>query len=143
MQFILILLVTALACVTAASRSAPPVVAIVSHPYNSTHEYIATSYIKNMELAGARVVRVPYNGMDEDGLDWIKKNTNGLFLMGGGSSLTDGVKELFKTVREVSAGTREGGREERRTGGAHNSQQPFSRRYPHLRSTVTQFGAPA
>ena len=96
---LLVVLICALAYTTKASRSPPPVIAIVSHPLNATHEYIATSYIKNLEMSGARVLRVPYEGADD--LNWVKDNTNGLFLMGGSAHLTDGVRELFDAVREI------------------------------------------
>jgi len=86
---------------TNSARPPPPVVAIVSHPYNSTHEYIATSYIKYLEMSGARSIRIPYEGMDDEGMDWLETNTNALFLMGGSAVLTSGVRDLFDRVRGI------------------------------------------
>lgn len=137
---LLLVLLCALAY-TNASRSPPPVVAIVSHPYNATHEYIATSYIKNLEMSGARVLRVPYEGADD--LEWVKENTNALFLMGGSAELTDGVRELFDAVRDIDKVRT--GREDRKTGHrghiSNTSVVPFLHLLPPSLFS-TQSGAP-
>jgi gamma-glutamyl hydrolase len=74
-----------------------PVLGVVTEP--STDEpnrtsYIAASYVKYLEAAGARVVPVRYDASTAE-LDTLMKGLNGLLYPGGGASL-DLSSEFFK-----------------------------------------------
>ena len=61
--------------------------------------YIAASYVKYIESAGARVVPVMIN-QDEEYYRFIFNSTNGLFIPGGDASLVDsGKQHNFKKLQ--------------------------------------------
>jgi len=83
------------ATLTGAAGAGAPVVAIMSHPHNSTHEFIAHSYVKWLEMAGASSVRIPFTASDAE-IDKIVENTNGFLFMGGAPSLPESARYLYK-----------------------------------------------
>jgi gamma-glutamyl hydrolase len=58
-------------------------------------QYIAASYVKWIELAGGRVVPIPYNGTNDE-MDKIFNNINGLLLPGGGAEVSAGATYIVK-----------------------------------------------
>jgi gamma-glutamyl hydrolase len=87
---------------TSNAAASSPVVAIMSHPYNSTHEFIASSYIKWLELGGARTVRVPFDASHET-IDITIANTNGLLFMGGAPSLPESAIYYYSQALQADA----------------------------------------
>ncbi len=77
-----------------------PVIAIMSHPLNSTHEFIPASYVKYLEMGGARATRIPFEAEGET-LEGIFENTNGLLFMGGEPSLPASAVEYFDIVMDA------------------------------------------
>ena len=76
------------------SDSSRPVIAVFSHPYNDTHDFLAASYVKYLESGGARSLRVPYNAT-KDQIQTIYEQTNGMFFPGGGCSLPQSARDLW------------------------------------------------
>ena len=74
--------------------STRPVVAVFSHPLNSTHDFIAASYVKYLESGGARALRVPYNASTDE-IEAIYEQTNGIFFPGGGCDLPQSARDLW------------------------------------------------
>ncbi|GMI15571.1 hypothetical protein TrLO_g14937 [Triparma laevis f. longispina] len=79
------------AMVSAADR---PVIAVMSHPYNATHEYMAASYVKYIESGGGRTLRVPFTANSTQ-VEEIYKQTSGLLLMGGSATLPQAARDLY------------------------------------------------
>ena len=59
-----------------------PIIAVLAQPLGNATDYLPASYVKWLELGGARVVPVMYEATDRD-VDAIFANTNGLLLIGG------------------------------------------------------------
>ncbi|GMI06087.1 hypothetical protein TrVE_jg5716 [Triparma verrucosa] len=74
-----------------------PVMGIMSHPLNSTHEFIAASYVKWLGMGGARAVRIPFTSNSTE-LDLLRKNLNGVLFMGGGQHLPDSAQYLYEEI---------------------------------------------
>lgn len=77
---------------TAAKMNLRPIVGVVAQPLGKESladdgkSYIAASYVKYLEMAGARVVPIQYNAPAEE-IDTLLKGVNGLLFPGGGSCL--------------------------------------------------------
>lgn len=68
-------------------------------PCNGDCLYLAASYVKYLESAGARVVPINYYATQEE-LDELFAGLNGIFFVGGGSSFPPSAQYLFdKTVK--------------------------------------------
>jgi len=82
-----------------------PVVGIMSQPCgeevtsNEYKDYIAASYVKYLEAAGARVVPIPYDATFEQ-LDDMVAGLNGVLFPGGGASL-DADSKFFLAANHV------------------------------------------
>ena len=66
----------------------------MSHPYNSTHEYMAASYVKYIESGGGRTLRVPFTANSTQ-IEEIYKQTSGLLFMGGAATLPQAARDLY------------------------------------------------
>eukprot|EP00518_Triparma_eleuthera_P005312 CAMPEP_0182456182 /NCGR_PEP_ID=MMETSP1319-20130603/2096_1 /TAXON_ID=172717 /ORGANISM="Bolidomonas pacifica, Strain RCC208" /LENGTH=313 /DNA_ID=CAMNT_0024654365 /DNA_START=34 /DNA_END=971 /DNA_ORIENTATION=+ len=89
-----VFLITAAIVPLARADFSRPVVAVFSHPLNSTHDFIAASYVKYLESGGARALRVPYNAT-KDEIEAIYEQTNGMFFPGGGCDLPQSARYLW------------------------------------------------
>ena len=67
-------------------------------PYSENKSYIATSYVKFVQAAGARVVPI-FDTYDEKNLTIVFNSLNGIIFPGGGSSLKD--SKYIKTVKKL------------------------------------------
>ena len=67
-------------------------------PYSKNRSYIATSYVKFVQAAGARVVPI-LDTYDEKNLTVIFNSLNGIIFPGGGSSLKN--SKFVKTVKKL------------------------------------------
>ena len=70
-----------------------PIIGVFAQPSSSSNaacggscQYIAASYVKYLESAGARVVPIDYNPTNEE-IDHLFENLNGFFFPGGGNIL--------------------------------------------------------
>jgi gamma-glutamyl hydrolase len=89
-----------------------PVVGILSQPRNShtlstdaaneTHHYIAASYVKWIESAGAISIPIPYDA-DEPLIREIFSQINGILFPGGDSALPPGAQILWDLAWESNA----------------------------------------
>jgi len=75
-------------------------------PKLKDREYIASSYVKFIEMAGARAVAIPM-GTNDTELDLIMKSVNGLLFPGGETNLKDSgyyklTKKLYKKAIELN-----------------------------------------
>jgi gamma-glutamyl hydrolase len=80
------------------SSSSTPVIGILTQPLNDEYDYIAASYVKWIEVGGARSIAIPFdaynnnNNMsstdtDSDYLDDLVTQIHGILLPGGGSMI--------------------------------------------------------
>jgi gamma-glutamyl hydrolase len=84
------LLAVAAVCAVAAGTTRP-IIGILTQPTGSSlaplgSSYIAASYVKWIESAGARVVPIPHNA-DTDTLDALLSSINGVVFPGGGADI--------------------------------------------------------
>lgn len=86
------------ALVDASSR---PIVGIVSHPIAKHGEYMASSYVKWVEMGGGRVVPIPYNAPKEY-LESLIPQLNGVLFMGGAADVNDAHRYIYKLVLELN-----------------------------------------
>jgi len=75
-----------------------PVVGVLTQPRklanNETEYYVAASYLKWLELAGARAIPIPYDASNNT-VDDVFSQVNGLLFPGGGSDLPMAAKRLW------------------------------------------------
>lgn len=99
-----------LLCLVAActdARNERPIIGVVSEKVaNSTRSYIAASYVKYLESAGARVVPVLSNSTDAQ-IEYLFKSLNGILFPGGGVSTADSGyanvgAEMFRLAKEAN-----------------------------------------
>ena len=78
-----------------------PVVGILSQPsfHSDKHDYIAASYVKWLESAGARSIVIPYDA-DEELLEEIFTQINGVLFPGGDSALPPKARTIWKLILE-------------------------------------------
>lgn len=110
------LLICAVLCIvfsTAHSYNNRPIIGILTEPWEHEEyadrggEYIAASYVKFMESAGARVVPISYK-WNSTTLDLVFNSVNGILFPGGGVDLNFGtpylttLKYLFDKTKAVN-----------------------------------------
>ena len=102
-SLLLCLLSIAITTVNANLRSRP-VVGILSQPLSGhkDSDYIAGSYVKWLESAGARSIVIPYDA-DEYLLDEIFTQINGVLFPGGDSNLPPNANYIWKLILELNA----------------------------------------
>mmetsp|Transcript_27625 Transcript_27625/g.42265 ORF Transcript_27625/g.42265 Transcript_27625/m.42265 type:complete len:376 (-) Transcript_27625:148-1275(-) len=79
-----------------------PVIGILSTPnHNHTETYVAASYVKWLEAAGARSIVIPFYA-DDDTVEDIFGQINGLLLPGGTAidAVPDSVKKLWSLAKK-------------------------------------------
>ncbi len=74
-------------------------VGILSQPHNDDYDYIAASYVKWLESAGARSIVIPYEA-DDDLIDEIFTQINGVFFPGGTTSLPPNAQKIWNLIIE-------------------------------------------
>ena len=95
-----------------------PVIVIMSHPYtpsvnllasdardvgeSSGKQYMAASYVKWLELAGARVMPLSYAATDDE-VDAAFAQVNGALFMGGGAKLPPAARRLWGNAVAANA----------------------------------------
>eukprot|EP00551_Chaetoceros_affinis_P008791 CAMPEP_0203664426 /NCGR_PEP_ID=MMETSP0090-20130426/1834_1 /ASSEMBLY_ACC=CAM_ASM_001088 /TAXON_ID=426623 /ORGANISM="Chaetoceros affinis, Strain CCMP159" /LENGTH=404 /DNA_ID=CAMNT_0050527655 /DNA_START=76 /DNA_END=1290 /DNA_ORIENTATION=+ len=84
-----------------------PVVGVLSQPaFKSYHadnfDYIAASYVKWLESAGARAIVIPY-GANDSLIKEIFTQINGVLFPGGATSLPKGAETIWKLILERNA----------------------------------------
>ena len=84
-----------------AALSHTPVIVIMSHPDGSSHQYMAASYVKWIELAGGRVLPLSYYATDAQ-VDSVVAQSNGALFMGGGASLPAAAKRLWSQAMSAN-----------------------------------------
>lgn len=84
-----------------------PTVGILTQQYNSTHTYIAASYVKWVEGAGARAVPLFYERWDQTAMLKMLHSVNGVLLPGGGAEFKgaywDALQTLFNYAKNANA----------------------------------------
>ena len=100
------------------ARIDSPVIVIMSHPYtpsvnllasdardvgeSSGKQYMAASYVKWLELAGARVMPLSYAATDDE-VDAAFAQVNGALFMGGGAKLPPAARRLWGNAVAANA----------------------------------------
>jgi len=75
-----------------------PIIGILDQKYNSEHSYIAASYVKWIESAGARVVPLFYERWSTKTMENMLKNLNGVVFPGGSQSFSGKYLEQLNTI---------------------------------------------
>ncbi|XP_011409161.2 PREDICTED: gamma-glutamyl hydrolase A-like [Amphimedon queenslandica] len=102
MKFISFLFLCSLIVSYSLSLNLRPIIGIVSETTTEGHSYIAASYVKYIESAGARVVPI-INNITQDELKDLFGSINGVLFPGGGSSLVESAYlEVAKTIFELA-----------------------------------------
>ena len=96
MKFVFALFVFAVCAVSA--ENTRPIIGILDQDYDTKNTYIAASYVKWVESAGARAVPLFYNKWSTSTMEGMLKNLNGVILPGGGQSLTTKYRSQLDTV---------------------------------------------
>lgn len=74
-----------------------PVVGILSQPYHGNNDYIAASYVKWLESAGARSIVIPYEA-DDNLLEEVFTQINGVLFPGGESDLPPHAHKIWNLI---------------------------------------------
>ena len=109
LKFVVVLAVLCLSLVEAVNNY--PIIGVMTQPTTSTQGdcggdclYLAASYVKYIEAAGARVVPVNYYA-DEDELSSLFDALNGFLFVGGGSAFPSSAQYIWdRTVAANEAG---------------------------------------
>jgi len=85
-----------------------PIIGIFTQPSTSSDPncegnclYLAASYVKQMESAGARVVPINYYA-DKEELDHLFESLNGFLFPGGGASFPSSAQYIFDKTKEAN-----------------------------------------
>lgn len=85
-----------------------PIIGVFTQPTNITSTvckenclYIAASYVKYLESAGARVVPINYYAT-EDALDTLLKNLNGVLFPGGSAAFPNAAQYVFDEIKAMN-----------------------------------------
>eukprot|EP01031_Cornospumella_fuschlensis_P038047 gene38047-46228_t len=102
--FALTIAVVLVACSATGARNDWPIIGIFTQPTSSTEGdcggdclYIAASYVKYLESAGARVVPINYYASNSE-LDKIFQSINGVFFPGGSAGFPKSAQYIFDKV---------------------------------------------
>ena len=79
------------------TTSLGPVIALLSQGLLKGTSYAPASYVKWLEMAGARVTLVPYDASDE-AVDSVFNKTNGALFIGGGSDTPPAARRFYKNM---------------------------------------------
>ena len=97
MKFVFALFVLAVYAVNA--EYTRPIIGILDQDSSDNkHTYIAASYVKWIESAGARVVPLLYHKWSTTQMEGMLKNLNGVVFPGGGQSFTGKYLEQINTI---------------------------------------------
>ena len=80
-----------------------PIIAVMAQPLGNATDYLPASYVKWLELAGARVVPVMYEATDRE-VDAIFANTNGLLLIGGDAPVCSAARRFLANAVSAAKG---------------------------------------
>lgn len=75
-----------------------PTVGILTQRYDATQSYIAASYVKFVEGAGARAVPLHYDRWDAATLQKVLASVNGVLLPGGGAEFAGAYWDALQTI---------------------------------------------
>ncbi|CAK4082841.1 unnamed protein product [Aphanomyces euteiches] len=64
-------------------------------------DFIVASYLKWVESAGGRGVRIPYNAT-KDELDVFLKSVNGVLFPGGGDNPNEAAEHIYEKAIEIN-----------------------------------------
>lgn len=99
--FAVALLAASIQSASAAHNADWPIIGLFAQPSSSKNsacggscQYIAASYVKNLEAAGARVVPIDYYSTHEE-LDHLFASLNGFFFPGGGAAFPSSAQYIF------------------------------------------------
>lgn len=86
-----------------------PTVGILTQQYDTTHSYIAASYVKFVEGAGARAVPLFYERWDQGTLRKVLSSVNGVLLPGGGAEFSGVYWDALQTIFDHATRANEDG----------------------------------
>jgi len=99
MKFVVFVAVLVLAVCAVSAEYTRPIIGILDQDSSDNkHTYIAASYVKWIESAGARVVPLLYHKWSTSQMESMLKNLNGVVLPGGGQSFTGKYLEQINTI---------------------------------------------
>lgn len=101
--FFIVLSVFFVATVVGAASNDVPIIGIFAQPspVSGGQDYIAASYVKWVEAAGARSIHVPFDATEAD-IDFLVKSVNGFLFPGGSAGLSVIVPYIFQKAMEVN-----------------------------------------
>jgi len=104
MKFSVVIALFVAACAVGAANTRP-IVGILSQEYgDDKHTYIAASYVKWVESAGARAIPLFYDSWSVEQMEGMLKNINGVIFPGGGMDFVgkylDQLQTIFRFVKQ-------------------------------------------
>jgi len=88
----------ALAACAVSAENTRPIIGILDQNYGDKDTYIAASYVKWVESAGARAVPLFYSKWSTSTMEDMLKNLNGVVLPGGGQSFSGKYLAQLNTI---------------------------------------------
>lgn len=79
----------------------PPVVAIVTQPWNGGGGFLPASYVKWVEMAGALAVPLLYSASDDE-LASVFQQVNGVLLPGGDAAIGGSVRRIMRLATDAN-----------------------------------------
>ena len=74
-----------------------PIIALLMQGSGHKDSYVPASYVKWLEMAGARVIPVSYHASDQE-IDSVFKQVNGALFPGGGSDVPEGARRMYQNA---------------------------------------------
>ena len=104
MKFSVVIALFVAACAVGAANTRP-IVGILSQEYgDDKHTYIAASYVKWVESAGARAIPLFYDSWSVEQMEGMLKNINGVIFPGGSMDFVgkylDQLQTIFRFVKQ-------------------------------------------
>lgn len=77
-----------------------PIIALLMQGDGRSSSYVPASYVKWIEMAGARVIPLPYHATDDD-VDALFPQVNGALFPGGGSDVPRAARRMYEKAVEA------------------------------------------
>ena len=85
---------------SSAETAGGPVIALLMQPYGVGKSYVPASYVKWLELAGARVVPLSFHATDDE-VDAIFEQVNGALWSGGEGTIPGAARRLYARATDA------------------------------------------
>jgi gamma-glutamyl hydrolase len=100
LRFLFLLAIAGLSSAGVTASRQTPVIGILSQPlHDSNNTYIAASYVKWLEVGGARSIAIPYDATEEL-VHEILSQIDGVLFPGGGAPVPPAAKQVWRLLQQ-------------------------------------------